>query len=145
MSSLLDVNVCLALSLAGHQHHNQAIDWYNSLEGREAVIICRPVQLGMLRLLTTQAMTSAYSLKALSNAAAWQVLMGWMTRSNVIFQQESESIEAEWKNFATRSSASPKLWMDAYLAAFAKDADLTLVTTDKAFLQFKGCRVQLLA
>ena len=33
--------------------------------------------------------------------------------------------------------ASPKLWMDAYLAAFAIAAKQQLVTTDKAFRQFK--------
>ena len=33
---------------------------------------------------------------------------------------------------------SPRVWMDAYLAAFARAEGCTLVTTDGAFKQFEG-------
>jgi len=39
---------------------------------------------------------------------------------------------------AVRKTASPKLWMDAYLAAFALRGNLVCVTTDDAFKQFKS-------
>lgn len=41
-------------------------------------------------------------------------------------------------------AASPKLWMDAYLAAFARSAGYTLVTTDAAFTQFADLDLRLL-
>jgi predicted nucleic acid-binding protein len=47
-------------------------------------------------------------------------------------------LEDTWKQLAAPSKASPKLWMDAYLAAFALSGAYQLVTTDKAFRQFKG-------
>ena len=37
-----------------------------------------------------------------------------------------------------RDCASPKLWMDAYLAAFALAGRNQKVTTDAAFRQFQG-------
>jgi predicted nucleic acid-binding protein len=52
--------------------------------------------------------------------------------------EELSGLEAIWKKFAGGSKASPKLWMDAYLAAFAIAGGHQLVTTDKAFKQFKG-------
>jgi predicted nucleic acid-binding protein len=39
---------------------------------------------------------------------------------------------------AVRGTASPKLWMDAYLAAFALAGRYAMVTTDAAFRQFRG-------
>ena len=46
--------------------------------------------------------------------------------------------EAIWKKFAQRKTASPKVWMDAYLAAFAIAGSFQLVTTDNDFKQFNG-------
>ncbi len=40
-----------------------------------------------------------------------------------------------------RANASPKLRMDAYLAAFALTAAYLMVTTDVAFRQFAGLEV----
>ena len=37
---------------------------------------------------------------------------------------------------ALSSRSSPKLWMDAYLAAFAELSGMRFVTFDKAFRQF---------
>jgi hypothetical protein len=53
-------------------------------------------------------------------------------------------IERWWTQHALRPTASPKLWMDAYLAAFARAAGYTLVTTDAAFRQFEGVDILLL-
>ena len=38
-----------------------------------------------------------------------------------------------WRSLAGLNSASPKVWMDAYLAAFAIAAGLRLTTLDKDF------------
>jgi predicted nucleic acid-binding protein len=52
--------------------------------------------------------------------------------------REPRGLDSQWKKLASGSKPSPKLWMDAYLAAFALAARYQLVTTDKAFKQFKG-------
>lgn len=49
-----------------------------------------------------------------------------------------------WKELALRETASPKLWMDAYLAAFAIAGRFRMVTTDAAFRQFRGLDLLLL-
>jgi hypothetical protein len=51
---------------------------------------------------------------------------------------EPVGLEPSWKELAVRKTASPKLWMDAYLAAFARAGRYSLVTTDAAFRQFRG-------
>jgi predicted nucleic acid-binding protein len=57
----------------------------------------------------------------------------------VSFQRaEPPELEVLWQDFACRHTASPKLWMDAYLAAFAVAGGMALVTTDAAFRQFRG-------
>lgn len=48
------------------------------------------------------------------------------------------------KPLALRDTASPKLWMDAWLAAFAICAGLQLVTFDRGFAQFAGLELLLL-
>ena len=42
-----------------------------------------------------------------------------------------------WPSLAGRATASPKVWMDAYLAAFAIKGDLTLVTLDRDFCSYE--------
>ena len=41
-----------------------------------------------------------------------------------------------WYSLATQKMASPKVWMDAYLAAFAIASGYRLVTIDLAFQQY---------
>jgi predicted nucleic acid-binding protein len=45
-------------------------------------------------------------------------------------------VELQWRTFASRETASPKLWMDAYLAAFAITGGFQFVTTDAGFRQY---------
>jgi len=53
---------------------------------------------------------------------------------------------ALWRSAAALPSASPKVWMDAYLAAFAISAGMQLVTLDRDFNNFVplGLDLQLL-
>ena len=41
-----------------------------------------------------------------------------------------------WRTLAAADSASPKVWMDAYLAAFAIAGGLRLVTLDRDYKNF---------
>jgi hypothetical protein len=49
-----------------------------------------------------------------------------------------------WKRLASGDTASPKLWMDAYLAAFAMNGGLRLVTIDRDFKRFEAHGLDLL-
>jgi predicted nucleic acid-binding protein len=50
--------------------------------------------------------------------------------------EEPSGVEPRWRRLALRDQPSPKLWMDAYLAAFALAGGYRMVTTDRAFRQF---------
>jgi len=54
------------------------------------------------------------------------------------FKVRAPGVERLWKELAARGTASPKLWMDAYLAAFALAGRYSMVTTDAGFRQFRG-------
>jgi uncharacterized protein len=144
MRSLLDVNLWLALSLSGHVHHQASMALFISREEEESLAFCRQTQHGLLRLLTTEAVMRAHNKPALSNDAAWALQGEWEQCPNVHMASEPKGIEGEWGRLAKRNTASPKLWMDAYLAAFAIAGGYQLVATDKAFKQFKGLNVLLL-
>lgn len=136
MDQLPDTNVWLALTLKAHVHHAVALAWYKGVKHGQAVAFCRASQQSLLRLLTTEAVMRAYNRPALSNRQAWAIQREWEDGEQVRFAEEPPGLELPWEEFACLKSPSPKLWMDAYLAAFAKAAGLHLVATDKAFTQF---------
>jgi len=84
--------------------------------------------MGLLRLLTTQA---AMGLGTLSQAEAWQAYDRWIESGGAEFVAEPAGIEALFRAMTGSLQASPKTWADAYLAAFAEAAGLTLVTFDQ--------------
>ncbi len=134
--NLPDVNVWLPLVLSKHEHHRAARAWLGSQSDPDTVHFCRATQQGLVRLLTTAAVLAPYGIKPLTNRAAWDVYRQLLSDSTITFVQEPAGIEAAWADFATRNSASPKLWMDAWLAAFAVRGGLKLVTFDSGYKQF---------
>ncbi len=135
---LADSNVWLALALSKHEFHGAALAWIGGRKPSEAALFCRSTQQSFLRLLTTRAVLAPYGIPPLSNKAAWQACEGFLADKRVAWVGEPPRLESHWKKLAVKSQASPKLWMDAYLAAFAMAGEYQLVTTDKAFRQFKG-------
>lgn len=134
---LCDVNVWLALVTSAHVHHPAAKAWLGTIEGRGSVVLVRSVQQAFLRLLTTGAFFAGYGLPPLTGRAAWDVVDALTADERVTLRlDEPPAAGAWWRANTTRDSASPKLWMDAWLAAFAVAAEYRLVTTDRAYRQF---------
>lgn len=131
-----DVNVWLALSLPGHAYHRVVDEWF--LSNDQPVYLCRATEQGFLRLLTTAAVLAPYDMAALSNRKALQHVEAFLAMDRVLLAEEPGTIRSEWPRLADTNTASPKLWMDAYLAAFALTGGFRLVTTDRGFKQFKG-------
>jgi len=50
--------------------------------------------------------------------------------------QEPEGVDIILKSLVAKRVATPNLWTDAYLAAFAKAAKLQIVTFDRGFSKF---------
>lgn len=142
---LCDTNVWLALAVSGHIHHEVTRTWLDSVDARRSVLFCRTTQQSLLRLLTSRAVLAPYGDQPLTNSEAWDVYEALIADDRIIFRpDEPAATERWWREFAIRPAASPKLWMDAYLAAFARAAGCRMVTTDSAFRQFNGVDVLLL-
>ncbi len=135
---LADTNFWIALSLSRHVLHPDARDWFDHQSAPGSVLFCRSTQQSLLRLLTTDAVMRPYGIPPLINAAAWTLYGGLLADARIAWVPEPAAVEAHWQALAARDTTSPKLWMDAYLAAFALAGGHQLVTTDKAFRQFKG-------
>ena len=145
MTTLVDSNVWLALALSKHDFHYATNAWLASRRAGDTVLFCRATQISFLRLLTTRAVFVPYGINPLSNKAAWSTYEKFTADKRIGWVHEPPGLESNWKNLAANSKASPKLWMDAYLAAFALAGSHELVTTDAAFKQFTGLKLSVLA
>lgn len=125
-----DINVWVALSHAGHVHHLVASDWFDSLETDVRFGFCRLTQLGLLRLLTAEAVMGD---DVLSQSAAWDVYDRWLKDDRVVMLEDPPGLDRRFRALTRSRRASPKAWADAYLAAFAEQSQVTLVTFDRAF------------
>jgi uncharacterized protein len=142
---LCDSNVWLALALSRHVHHAVAREWLDSVADPASVAFCRATQHTLLRLLTNPAVLSPYGNLPLTNRQAWAVYEALLADDRISFRaDEPAGLAAHWERYALRDTASPKLWMDAYLAAFALAGGYRMVTTDAAFKQFRGLGLELL-
>lgn len=136
---LCDSNVWLALALSKHVHHTAAREWLETLEEPASVLFCRATQQALLRLLTNASVLRPYGNPPLTNGEAWSAYEAFLADDRIALQaDEPAGVEPLWKALAARKTASPKLWMDAYLAAFALAGRYSMVTTDAAFSQFRG-------
>jgi predicted nucleic acid-binding protein len=76
---------------------------------------------------------------AADDREAWSAYEAFLSDDRIAFQaNEPVGAEPLWKELAARGTASLKLWMDAYLAAFALAGRYSMVITDAAFRQFRG-------
>ncbi len=126
---LPDVNVWLALHAKRHEHHRAAQDWFDALDEHHTLLFCRQTQLGFFRLLTNPVVMEE---ETLTQRQCWAIYQEWLGEGRAVLQREPAEIEAAFRARTSAAEAATKTWTDAYLAAFAETADLTLVTFDKA-------------
>jgi len=136
-----DVNVWLALNHEIHVHHAAAIQWFAAQDESTVFVFCRQTQMGLFRLMTTEAILGR---DVLTQRQCWEIYDRWIEGERAILAPEPAGLDAGFKLKTAADSPSPKAWMDAYLAAFAEGAGITLATFDKA-LASKSSRAILLA
>ncbi len=68
----------------------------------------------------------------LSMAEAWKVHDRLFDHDRVAFVPEPPGVEPYFREYAKGGAASPKIWADAWLLAFARAAEGTVVTFDRA-------------
>jgi toxin-antitoxin system PIN domain toxin len=140
MAALCDVNWLLALCYDRHVHHPDALAWLES-QDELSVVICRITQLSLLRLLTN---TSVMGRDVCGLKQAWTIYDAVMGDERFDFSIEPMDLEQHLRRYTAGGRVTPKLWQDAYLAAFARAAKLHLVTFDGGFQQFDGLRLTIL-
>jgi toxin-antitoxin system PIN domain toxin len=125
-----DVNVWVALTAARHVHHVLANDWLSECGDDIRLHFCRFTQLGLLRLLTVEAVMGR---DVLTQREAWKVYDGWLEDFRVSFSEEPPDLDPRFRSLSHLPQPAPKDWTDSYLAAFAETAQLQLVTFDAGF------------
>ena len=125
-----DVNVWVALTYERHMHHRAAKSWFESLDAEVRLFFCRVTQLGLLRLLTTEAVMG--SAEVMSQVGAWEAYDACLNDDCISFLAEPPGLEEAFRALSRVRRPAPKDWADSYLAAFALISDLTLVTFDQA-------------
>jgi len=84
--------------------------------------------MGLLRLLTTAAVMNDSSL---SMKKAWKAYDGFLGGRTSGVPGGAPALEKALRALSSSAHASPKLWADAYLIAFAKECGGSLVTFDR--------------
>lgn len=142
MRHLCDSNVLLAFVLGNHPHHALSRKWFQSLDPEDTVGLCRSTQLSLLRLLTTEAILKKDTQTNSEALSVWNAL-ATHPRCEFIFN-EPMTLESLWSGLAGLDKPSPKVWMDAFLAAFAMGHGLRLVTFDRGFESYRRKGLDLL-
>jgi toxin-antitoxin system PIN domain toxin len=131
---LADVNVVFPLLVSRHQKRDAAVKWFD-LTAAGDVVLSRLARLGALRLLCTAAVMGRDVLQPRAAIAALEVLEA---DERMVLLHEPDGLDARLKALVATCATTPNLWADAYLAAFASVAGLTLVSFDRGFSKFSG-------
>ena len=140
---LFDSNIWLALTFSAHPHHQLAREAFGSATPANPACFCRATQQSYLRLSTTPTLLRAYGAEGFTNQDAVSLLDTLTKLPNIRMLVEEPHTESLWLKLAGLPSASPKIWMDAYLASFAILHDLEFVTLDRDFTKFEKQGLQL--
>jgi toxin-antitoxin system PIN domain toxin len=138
---LPDINIWLALTFADHVHHLAGYKWFEN-RARGECAFCRLTQQGFLRLATTPQATAG---RPLTLRNAWRAFDAMFHDPRVVYSEEPADLEKFWRYYTRGRSFSPKVWNDAYLAAFARAADFELVSFDQGFRQYRNLKQTILS
>jgi hypothetical protein len=91
--------------------------------------------LGFLRMTTNDKVMSG---SPLTVGEAWNAYMALRSVPEVYLALEPANCEGSFQTVALANGMIPRMWTDAYLAAFAISAGMRLVTFDNDFSRFEG-------
>lgn len=133
--SLLDSNVWVALTFDRHEHHREALAWFNKVPDDRSACFCRMTQNSFLRLVSSKGI---FQEDTMTNEQAIKVYRQFQLDPRVGWIDEPAGVEDLWFNAASVKSPSPKLWMDAFLCACACLTRTRLVTFDSGFQRYES-------
>ena len=141
MTALVDANVWLPILVERHQHHARATAWWQDRQ-TATCCWCRPIQQTVLRLLTNRTVMGGDTLTPAAAWLVWEKLM--LDERSAFLPMEPTELDAAYRSNIVARVATPKLWMDAFLAAWANTAGLAFVTFDAGFKSYQLGQLQLL-
>lgn len=135
------------MTFSSHPFHAKAHTEFAQASAADSACFCRATQLSFLRLISTPAIQQNYGAHGLTNADALKIVACHLALPSVRMMDEAPGTEPLWRRLARLNTPSPKVWMDAYLAAFAISGRLRFVTTDKDFKRYvrHGLHLELVA
>ncbi len=133
---LFDTSVWLSATFERHPSNTIARRALQQAAPAQPAIFCRATQQSFLRLLSTAVLAKSYGVPPLTNRYALEVLDSLQALPQVAWRDEPPGVFGLWRTLAALDTASPKVWMDAYLAAFAIAGGLRMVTLDRDFQSF---------
>ncbi len=137
MKRFLDTSTWIALTIDTHPLHASARGWYEDAPlARGELLFCRSTEQSFLRLITQAQVMNRCGIEPLTNEQAGSFLENVYADPAVAQADEPPATRALWLEFAKRPTASPNVWMDAYLSAFAIALGAELVTFDRGFVSF---------
>lgn len=141
---LFDTNIRMALTFPTHPHHELAVTTLGNCATDNPACFCRFPQQSFLSHITSAQWVRTCQSPEISNRNAIAILTGYLERPFVGFREESPGTSECRLRMADRNSASPKLWMDAYLTASSISGNLRLDNFDSDFRQFESQGLDLL-
>lgn len=132
--SLPDANVWLALAFSDHVHNATATAWFGG-QPEESCGFCRVTQMALLRHLTNSRIMGTF---VRSQRSAWLAYDQLVRDPRVTYIHEPPGLGCTLRRYTQAESVSHALWTDAYLAAFAVESQMRLVTFDRGFTRFGG-------
>lgn len=142
---LVDTNVWIAAVFPPHPFHPPAMRLIDAASAMQPLIWCRMTELSFLRLVTTASVYRQFDVEGgrVTNRAALAMFNNLRAMPHVVERAEPPGVAGLWHRMADVSSPSPRVWMDAYLAAWAIAADVPLATLDADFRVFRPLGLQL--
>jgi toxin-antitoxin system PIN domain toxin len=133
MTSLVDVNVVFALLIERHVHHEVAWKWWKKRE-EESVGLSLPVKLGVLRLLTNARAMEGVPVSPSEALEAWDRFEE--DPRTFWIPDQGSAHELSFRRTVDGRESTPNLWTDAWLAALAESAQISLTSFDSGFSAF---------
>jgi len=138
---LVDANVWLAIAVDGHAHHVAAVGWFDE-QPDGTCAFCRITQMAILRHLTNPKIMGVANVQ--TQLEAWRAFDALAADPRTLYLEEPAGLTSVFRTLTQVSRPAHKRWTDAYLAGFALNLGLSVVTFDADFTGFPGLSVRLL-
>ena len=130
---LFDTNIWIAIVFKKHPFHRAAQQKLEQASRSQPAVFCRSTEQSFLRLATNDRVLKFYEVASSTNNAALAMLYKLQAMPQVRADDEPPGTTMLWHSLAATETPSPRVWMDAYLAAFAISGGLQFLTADKDF------------